>query len=114
MAEKPSYEELEQRIKELENGTLTPKQSEEALHRSTGRFRRLFEQASDAFFIHDFNNGKIIDANKSACKHLGYTRDELLELNISDIEISDSPAAIVENCNRVKKGDPFIDVPCWT
>ena len=108
MANKPTYEELEQRLKDFENGTLAPKRSEEALHRSAGRFRRLFEQASDAFFIHDFNNGKIVDANESACKHLGYTRDELLELNVSDIEIGDSPEAIVEKCNNVKKGSQVI------
>ena len=67
-----------------------------------------FEQASDSFFVHDFNNGRIIDANESACKNLGYTRDELLELNVSDMEISDSPEAIVENCNNVKKGGQVI------
>ncbi|MCP4577832.1 MAG: PAS domain S-box protein, partial [Deltaproteobacteria bacterium] len=108
MANKPTYEELEQRVKELENGTLAPKRSEEAIQLSAERFHRLFEQASDAFFIHDFNNGKIVDANESACKHLGYTRDELLELDVSDIEIGDSPKAIVENCNKVKEGGTVI------
>jgi len=108
MAKKPTYEELEQRVKELENGTLASKRSEEAIQLSAERFHRLFEQASDAFFIHDFNNGKIVDANESACKHLGYTRDELLELDVSDIEIGDSPEAIVENCNKVKEGGTVI------
>jgi len=108
MAERPSYEELEQRLKDFENGTLAPKRSEEVPHRNAERFRRLFEQASDSFFVHDFNNGRIIDANESACKNLGYTRDELLELNVSDMEISDSPEAIVENCNNVKKGGQVI------
>ena len=96
MAKKPTYEELEQRVKELENGVFDPKRPEEALQRSKERFHRLFEQASDAFFIHNFNNGKIVDANESACKNLGYTRDELLELNVSDIEISQTPEAIVD------------------
>ena len=104
MAKKPTYEELELRVKELENGVFDPKRSEEALQQSTERFRRLFEQASDAFFIHDFNNGKIVDANESAFKNLGYTRDELLELNVSDIEISQTPEAIVDICVRAEKG----------
>ena len=103
MADKPTYEELEQRVKELESSVFDPKRSEEALQRSTERFRRLFEQASDAFFIHDFNNGKIVDVNESACKNLGYTRDELLELNVSDIEISQTPEAIVHICVRAEK-----------
>lgn len=82
------------------------KQAQEARQRSTKRFRRLFEQASDAFFIHDFNNGKILDANECACKSLGYTRDELLELDVSDIEISHTPEVIVDICVRAEKGRP--------
>ena len=42
MAERPSYEELEQRLKDFENGTLAPKRSEEVPHRNAERFRRLF------------------------------------------------------------------------
>ena len=84
------------------------KRSEEALKRSAERFRRLFEQASDAFFIHDFNDGKILEANECACRNLGYTRDELLELNVSDIEISHTPETIVEICTRAEKGSPVI------
>jgi len=108
MANKPTYEELEQRVKELENGALDRKRSEEVLQRSTERFRRLFEQASDAFSIYDLNNGKIVDANESACKNLGYTRDELLELNVSDIEISQTPEEIVEISSRAEKGKHVI------
>ena len=108
MAKKPTYEELEQRVKDLENGTLGLTRSEDEPHRNAERFRRLFEQASDAFFVHDFNNGRIVDANESACKHLGYTRDELLELNVSDIEVSYTPEAIVEICGRVETDGPVI------
>ena len=108
MVNKPTYEELEQRLKDFENGTLAPKRSKEGLQRSAERFRRLFEQASDSFFVHDFNNGKIVDANESACKHLGYTRNELLELNVSDIEVSHTPEAIVEICGRVETDGPVI------
>ncbi len=108
MAIKPTYEELEQRVKGLENGTLAPKRSEETLQRSAERFRRLFEQASDAFFVHDFNNGRIVDANESACKHLGYTRHELLELSVSDIEVSHTPEAINEICGRVETDGPVL------
>ena len=86
------------RLKELE--------AMESVLRSTERFHRLFEQASDAFFIHNFSNGKIVDANESALKNLGYTRDELLELNVSDIEVSQTPEAIVKVSSRVEKVRP--------
>ena len=80
----------------------------ESVRRSAERFHTLFKQASDAFFIHDFSGGKILDANECAFKNLGYTRDELLELNVSDIEISHTPETIVEICTRAEKGSPVI------
>ncbi|MCF8095290.1 MAG: sigma 54-interacting transcriptional regulator [Desulfobacteraceae bacterium] len=55
-------------------------------HQSEKRFRMLVEQAGDAFFIHDYE-GKILDVNKRACQSLGYTRDELLGMKISDVDL---------------------------
>ena len=60
-----------------------------ALYASEKRYRLLFENANDAIFIMDAeeeNAGQIIDANDMAAKMHGYTRDELLKLNISDID----------------------------
>ena len=53
---------------------------------SENKFRTIVEQASDAYFIHDFT-GKIIDINERACTNLGYTKEELLQLNIADIDV---------------------------
>ncbi len=41
MANKPTYKELEKRVKELENGTFDPKRSEETLQRSAERFKSM-------------------------------------------------------------------------
>jgi PAS domain S-box-containing protein len=57
-----------------------------ALHESETRFRQLVKQASEAFFLHDFN-GTIIDVNRQTCVSLGFSRDELLEMNLTDIDI---------------------------
>lgn len=62
------------------------KQAEEALRESEQRFRSLVEQAADAFLVVDFE-GNITDVNQQACRNLGYTRDELLSLSVSDIQI---------------------------
>lgn len=53
---------------------------------SEKRFRLLVEQAGDAFFIHDYA-GRILDVNKRACETLGYSRDELLDMKISDVDM---------------------------
>ena len=57
-----------------------------ALRESETRFRQLVTQASEAFFLHDYK-GKIIDVNRQACVSLGFSREELLELNLTDIDI---------------------------
>ncbi len=57
-----------------------------ALQESEKRFRMLVEQAGDAFFIHDYT-GRILDVNLTACEMLGYSRDELLRMTISDVDV---------------------------
>ncbi|MCX6291167.1 MAG: PAS domain S-box protein, partial [Bacteroidetes bacterium] len=70
------------------NGTMIDitelKTTEEELKSSELRFRSLFEQASDGIFISD-PNGNLIDANSIGCQMLGYTREEIMELNLSEI-----------------------------
>ncbi len=61
-------------------------QRDDNLRESESRFRTLVEQAADAFFLGE-TDGKIVDVNQQACDSLGYTRDELLTMSISDIDI---------------------------
>ena len=49
------------------------------------RFRLLVEQAGDAFFVLDYN-GVLSDVNRKACDSLGYSREELLGMKISEID----------------------------
>jgi formate hydrogenlyase transcriptional activator len=56
----------------------------ESLSESEKRFRMLVEQAGDCFFLHDME-GRIMDVNRHACESLGYMREELLRMNISEI-----------------------------
>lgn len=54
------------------------------LELSERRFRQIFDFAGEAIFLRD-KSGKIVDVNQVACESLGYTREELLKLSISDI-----------------------------
>jgi two-component system cell cycle sensor histidine kinase/response regulator CckA len=59
------------------------KRAEEALRESEQNFRRLFEQSIDAVIIH--KKGKIINANDSTCKMLGYSQNQLRAMTIMDL-----------------------------
>jgi PAS domain S-box-containing protein len=57
-----------------------------SLVESEKRFRSLVEYAADAFFLHD-RDGRIRDVNRAACESLGYSREELLSMNVLEIEV---------------------------
>ena len=61
----------------------------EAARESVARFKQLFEVAADALWLHD--RGSIIEVNQQACQSLGYSRAELLQMQVSDVEIGLGP-----------------------
>jgi PAS domain S-box-containing protein len=66
------------------------KQAEQELN-----FRaQLIDAAIDSIFVHDFD-GNIIYANEVAYKSLGYTKDELMRMNIRELAVPEY-AAIIE------------------
>ncbi len=49
------------------------------------KFREFLEEAPDAFFAHDLE-GRFTDVNRKACNSLGYSREELINMTVMDIE----------------------------
>jgi PAS domain S-box-containing protein len=58
--------------------------SQQELMDSEAKYRTLIEQASDGIFISN-SDGDYVDANTSAVLLSGYTKEELLKLNIRDL-----------------------------
>jgi PAS domain S-box-containing protein len=54
-------------------------------------FHAIYDSVSDAIFIHDFQNGAILDVNQRMCELYGYTRAEVLQLTIGDLSAEESP-----------------------
>ncbi len=79
------------------------KRSEEALAKSEEQFRTLVEQASDGIFISD-RKGNYIDVNPSGCAMLGYTREEVLKLNLLDIVDRNELARKPHVFKRIRRG----------
>ena len=57
----------------------------EALARSEASYRTIFDNAEDAIFIHDWETGRILDANRRACESFGWTREEFADLSVAEI-----------------------------
>ncbi|MFO0887798.1 MAG: PAS domain S-box protein [Isosphaeraceae bacterium] len=59
--------------------------AEAALRASEERFRTVVDRAIDPLFITDLE-GRFLDTNQTACEVLGYTRDELLQMRVTDVD----------------------------
>ncbi|MEF8778987.1 MAG: PAS domain S-box protein, partial [Natronomonas sp.] len=65
------------------------KERERQLERSRERWQALFENSPDAVAVHDAD-GDIIAVNEQNVENLGYTREELLSMNVADFEVGHS------------------------
>ncbi|MGM0787324.1 MAG: PAS domain-containing protein, partial [Thermodesulfobacteriota bacterium] len=61
------------------------KQAEEALRETELRFRTVLENLPGGIFAHDLN-GRIFMVNHQACKNTGYSREELLQMSVGEID----------------------------
>jgi PAS domain S-box-containing protein len=76
MSEKPTYKELEQRIKELEKDAVKCKQIEEALRESERRYRNIYDNAQVGLYRSRLQDGKMVMANNRMAKMFGYKNAE--------------------------------------
>ncbi len=66
------------------------------------KYDSIFNNSHTPMLIIDSETGSIKDGNSAACDYYGYSRDKLLEMNISDINIM-SPQQIHEEMQKAKK-----------
>lgn len=55
------------------------------LMESEARFREIFDTAADAIFVTDAEDGRFLDVNPAACRHLGYVEKELREMALGNV-----------------------------
>ena len=121
MTQKPTYEELEQRVEALEreNASLRKEKgravnitdrnlAEEALRESEKRYRRILQTATDGFWLIDLD-GRLLDVNDAYCTMSGYTEEELLSMSISDLEALESHEEVSAHIEKImdQSGDRF-------
>lgn len=121
MSEKPTYEELEKRVLDLEKNRNELKIIEESLRDKISWQHILIEESRDGIVILD-SNGKVYEANKRYADMLGYSMEEVHQLHVWDwdtlftkeqlvkmIQTIDDSGDHFETCHRRKDGT-LIDV----
>jgi PAS domain S-box-containing protein len=87
------------------------KKAEFDLIQSEKRFRSLFDDLGDAVFVTvvgGINKGQILEANLAATKQTGYTKGELLQLNIMrDLSIPETTDDDLEELDKQIEGGKY-------
>ncbi len=70
--------------------------------RKEEEYRTIIQASTDGFWITD-TAGRILDANDSICRMLGYSREELLRMAIRDIDADESPEEVDARTRAMKQ-----------
>ncbi len=79
---------------------------EEMLQENASRYKAIIEQAGDAYFVHDLS-GRFTEVNKRACDSLGYTREELLQMSVPDVECDFDMKSAQKEWATIEPEKPF-------
>ncbi|MCX7192380.1 MAG: PAS domain S-box protein [Proteobacteria bacterium] len=64
-------------------------------------YQAIVQTSTDGFWITCINDARILDANEAYCQMIGYSRDELLSMHISDLEADESPADTAAHIKKI-------------
>ncbi len=76
------------------------KQAEQALQQAYQRDQTILNTSMDGFYIFRLD-GSIGDCNAAYCKMLGYSRDELLTMKITDLEAVETPEQTAQHIQQI-------------
>lgn len=78
------------------------KQAEEQIQESERRFRSLFENSAVTMLLIEPSTGMIVNANPAAANFYGYSRGQLLSMNINEINLL-SPEEVTQEMRLAKE-----------
>jgi PAS domain S-box-containing protein len=107
MGRRPTYEELEETIRVLENADSERRRTEEMVKDEISWRRRLVEQSRDGIVVLD-QNGKVYETNKRFADMLGYSIEETCRLHVWDWDFQFDKEQLKEMIGSIdEKGDHF-------
>jgi len=95
MADKPTYEELEQRVKELEKDVSERKHAEKAFRKEAGRLAALVDSIPDFVYFKD-TQGRHLLVNKASAELMGLGKEKILGKTAKQL----LPPDLAEQCLR--------------
>ncbi len=102
MTEKPTYEELEKRINQLEKKLMKLKKTGEALQQSEQKYHTLLETTSQGCWWIN-SDLETIEVNPSLCQMLGYSPDEMLGRTPFDFVDDDNRKIFFKQTSTINK-----------
>jgi PAS domain S-box-containing protein len=88
-------------------------QMESALRESEFRFKQMFQNAGEGILVADIESRKFLYANPKICQMLDYTREELLQLGVSDIHSKEALDDVIASYDIiVNGGNASYELPC--
>ncbi len=100
MAKKPTYEELEKKIQELEQAEFKRKRAENALTESEEKYRSILENMEEGYFEVD-SAGNLSLFNDSLVEILGHSRDAAMGMNSRQYTDEDNAKKLYQTFNTV-------------
>ncbi|MCK9211237.1 MAG: PAS domain S-box protein [Ignavibacteriaceae bacterium] len=76
------------------------KQAEKAMREYAEQYKTMISSALFGFWLVD-EKAKLLDVNDTYCNMSGYTREELLNLSVPDIEVIDKPEDVAARIQRI-------------
>ena len=78
------------------------REAETALEGRERQVRAILETAQDGFVLVD-TQGKLLEVNEAYCSMSGYSRDELLQMRIPDVECSETEQEIANRIQQIMR-----------
>lgn len=79
----------------------------QSIQKQQQRYHEIIDQSSEAYFLLNCD-GNILDINVATCTQLGYSRTELLRMNISDIDVKYTMDQIKDFCKGLQANTKFL------
>lgn len=75
-------------------------QAREALREKDQQYQTMLETSMDGFYVLD-SQARLLDVNNAYSEMIGYTKDELLQMSVAELEVNESPREVQEHIRQL-------------